>query len=88
MQRVSEKEANALSGDAECPVIFKEESEPQEAAVCLKRLPTGFLLGASDKTGELQLWTFTDLEDAEDNYNRLTQIMRIHGTPLGGTGLD
>jgi hypothetical protein len=45
MREITEDEAIRLAGDAECPVLRKEESDPMEAAVCLKRFPTGYVLG-------------------------------------------
>ena len=82
MRRISEREANLLGRGFECPVVSKEESDPMEAAVCLKRLPNGYLLGASDMTDELRLWYLDDADEARRRYDCLVQIMRAHGTPL------
>jgi hypothetical protein len=83
LREITEEEAFSLAGDAECPVLRKEESDPQEAAVCLKRFPTGYLLGASDKVRDLHLWLFDDLDAAERRYDELVSLLREHGTPFG-----
>ena len=82
MRRISEAEANRLGQDFDCPVVAKAESEPMEAAVCLKRLREGFLLGVSDVTDELRLWYLDDEALARHHYDRLVGIMHTHGTPL------
>lgn len=84
MREVTEGEAFELVGEAECPVLRKEESDPIEAAVCLKKFPTVFLLGASDKLRDLRLWVFDDLATAEVEYEALVGRMRQYGTPFGG----
>jgi hypothetical protein len=83
MREITEEEAFALAGEEECPVLRKEESDPLEAAVCLKRFPTGFVLGASDKVKELCLYFTTDLAEAEQQYEELVTQMRASGTPFG-----
>jgi hypothetical protein len=83
MREISEDEAFRLAGEADCPVLRKEESDPMEAAVCLKRFPTGYVLGVSDKVRDLQIWFTEDLASAEQRYNEFVSLMKSHGTPFG-----
>lgn len=83
MLEISEDEAFALAGEAECPVLRKEESEGLEAAVCLKRFPAGYVLGASDRVRDLRLWLTDDLALAEGCYEEFVRIMRNCGSPFG-----
>jgi hypothetical protein len=86
MRQISEDEAFQLAGDADCPVLRKEESDPMEAAVCLKRFPTGYVLGVSDKVRDLVIWFTEDLAVAEERCDECIKLMRIHGTPFGPEG--
>lgn len=86
MREISEEEAVRLAGEAGCPVLRKEESDPMEAAVCLKRFPTGYVLGISDKVDDLQIWFTDDLAVAEQRYDEYVTLMRSHGTPYGVGG--
>lgn len=83
MRQITEEEAFALAGDHECPVLRKEESDPMEAAVCLKQFPQGFVLGVSDKANDLVIWFSTDREAAEKRYDEYVACMRNTGTPFG-----
>lgn len=82
MREISENEAFAMAGEADCPVLMKEENEPMEAAVCLKQFPQGYVLGASDKVKDLRLWFTEDFVEAETEYQRLLAIMLEQGSPL------
>ena len=84
MRKITEDGAYAMAGDTDCPVLRKEESEAMEAAVCLKRFPTGYVLGVSDKVNDLHIWFTTDLVVAEQQYDQYTRLMRDSGTPFGG----
>ncbi len=75
-----------MAGDAECPVLRKEESDPMEAAVCLKRFPVGYILGISDKVENLKIWFTVDLAEAEAHYDACVRRMREVGTPFGLSG--
>lgn len=68
MRELSEEQVFSLAGLAEGPVIGKQESEPMEAAVCLKRFPGGHVLGASDRNRELKLWFSEDLAEARESH--------------------
>lgn len=83
MQKIAESEVWKMAGDADCPVIYKEESEPKEAAVCLKRFPTGYIIGVSDKDNGLQCWFTTEITVAEEEYQMFLQKMQSFGTPFG-----
>lgn len=83
MRKITEDEAFALAGEADCPVLHKEESDPMEAAVCLKRFPEGYVLGVSDKVRDLHIWFTPDLETAKARYDHHVQTMRACGTPFG-----
>lgn len=82
MREISEAEAYEMAGDADCPVLRKDESDPMEAAICLKRFPQGYILGVSDKANDLRIWFTTDLAMAEEHYDRYLSLMREHGTPF------
>lgn len=82
MREITEEEAFELAGDSECPVLMKDESDPLEAAVCLKTFPSGYVLGASDKVNDLRLWFTTERVEAETEYFRLVEVMRSQGSPL------
>ena len=84
MREISEDEALGMAGEADCPVLRKDESDAMEAAICLKRFPQGYILGVSDKTNDLRIWFTTDLAIAEQHYDRYLSRMREHGTPFGG----
>ena len=83
MREISEDEACQLAGEADCPVLRKEESDPMEAAVCLKRFPTGYVLGVSDKMHDLRIWFSDDLAAAEQRYDHFANLMKLYGTPFG-----
>ncbi len=85
MKKVSLEEVWQLAGDAECPVIEKVESAPMEAAVCLKQLPKGYMLGLSDKSDALELWYSTDLADARQMFEEKVDLMNRAGTPLANS---
>jgi len=53
-----------------------------EAAVCLKKFPTGYVLGASDKLNGLHIWFSNDYTVMETMYSMLVQVMKTRGTPL------
>lgn len=81
MWTLTEAAAYALAGDSECPVLAKAESEPMEAAVCLKQFPTCFVLGASDRRG-LIMWALDERPLAEEHFAALSERMERTGTPL------
>ena len=83
MLKISEEEAFTLAGESECPVLHKEESDPMEAAVCLKAFPAGYVLGVGDKVQDLHIWFTTDLDEAQRHYDEHGRIMRETGTPFG-----
>ena len=83
MREILELEAAEMAGDAECPVLMKQESEPMEAALCLKRFPNGYVLGTSDRTHDLKLWFSTDLAVARERYEELARTMAATGSPFG-----
>lgn len=83
MREISEAEAYELAGESDCPVLRKEESDAMEAAVCLKRFPSGYVLGVSDKLHDLQIWFTSDLSLAEARYSHYVRIMRDTGSPFG-----
>jgi hypothetical protein len=85
MREITEDEAFAMAGEADCPVLSKEESDPMEAAVCLKRFPDGYVLGASDKVKDLRIWFTTDLAAARAQYDEFVKTMRRTGTPFGNS---
>ena len=84
MREIMEHEAVAMAGEAECPVLRKQESEAMEAALCLKRFPDGYVLGASDRAHDLKLWFTTDLAVAREHYDELARTMAATGSPFGG----
>ncbi len=84
MRQLSEAEVWSLAGELECPVIKKAESEPMEAAVCLKKFPTGYVLGISDKIQGIEFWYTTDLDHATQAYNTKLLLMQTTGSPLTG----
>lgn len=83
MRKITEEEAFTLAGKSDCPVLRKEEADEMEAAVCLKRFPSGYVLGVSDKVQDLHIWFTPDLILAEERYSEYVRIMRITGTPFG-----
>jgi hypothetical protein len=83
MREISEKEAIELAGEAECPVLRKEEAEAMEAAVCLKQFRGGYVLGVSDKVNDLRIWFTQDFAVASAEYDRYVSIMRAVGSPFG-----
>jgi hypothetical protein len=88
MREISEHDAFDLAGDADCPVLAKEESEAMEAAVCLKAFPQGYVLGVSDKAHGLRIWFTTDKAVAVGHYGRYLALMQHCGTPFGDPALD
>lgn len=80
MREISEEEANRLGGEAIAPVLMKVENDATESAVCLKRLPNGFLLGVSCETkGVMRLFLFED--------ERLAHIaLQKHAIQMENTG--
>lgn len=85
MREITENEAWDMAGESDCPVLRKDESDPMEAAICLKRFPQGYILGVSDKIHNLHIWFTMDATEAEAEYERYLGIMRKHGSPFGGT---
>lgn len=84
MEEISEAAAITLAGDAECPVISKEENADTDSAVCLKQFPACYVLGVStDLTDTFKLYAFDTLEPAKAEYDRFVEIMRRTGTPFG-----
>lgn len=80
---ISELDAYALAGRSRCPVLGKEESLAQRAAVCLKRMPVGYVLGISDARHELKLWYTADLAAARKRFAALVATMQRSGSPFG-----
>ena len=84
MREISEAVAIELAGDADCPVVSKDENEETESAVCLKKFPDCYVLGVStDLTDTFKLYAFDDLAPAKAEYDRFVSIMRRTGTPFG-----
>ena len=82
LRQIYEEEAFALAGESDCPVLMKEESNAMKAAVCLKKFPGGYVLGASDQVHDLRLWFSAELGPAETMYHEFVQIMRKYGSPF------
>jgi hypothetical protein len=83
MRQIDEDEAFALAGECACPVLREEEADEMEATVCFKQFPCGYVLGASDKVRDLQLWFTSKWAVAEKEYERYVSIMRACGSPFG-----
>ncbi len=76
IKKISEAEATELAKGAEVfPVIIKEENDTTESAVCLKKFPTGYVLGISCDTKELFELYFS--EDYELIMGKCQQHLRI-----------
>jgi hypothetical protein len=88
MRKISEEEAFTLAGESECPVLHKEESDPMEAAVCLKQFPGGYVLGVSDKVRDLHMWFTTDLAEAQRHFTEHVRVMHETGIPFGPSTLS
>ncbi len=82
LRQLSEAEVWSMAGDVDCPVIAKAESAPMEAAVCLKELPTGYVLGLSDNVNGIEFWYTTDLDQAKKAYSKSLQLMQTTGSAL------
>ncbi len=76
------EQAIVLIGEAHCPVILKSESDALEAAVCLKKTPSGYLLGVSDKNHELCFFFGTSLLEAKQLYVQYQAVMQKTGSPF------
>lgn len=85
-REISELDAYALAGRARCAVLGKEESLAQRAAVCLKRMPVGYVLGISDERHDLKLWYTADLGAARKRFAVCVETMRRSGSPFGSPG--
>jgi hypothetical protein len=82
-REISELDAYALAERSECPVLGKEECAPQQAAVCLKRMPVGYVLGISDSRHAPKLWYTADLGAARERFSVFVEKMRRSGSPFG-----
>lgn len=84
IKKVSIKEVVGLSGDAkEFPVLIKEENDITESAVCLKKLPKGYMLGISSETKEvLELYYSTDYDSILKKCKECSEKMLKTGYPF------
>ena len=82
-REISELDAYVLAERGECPVLGKEESALQRAAVCLRRMPVGYVLGISDSRHALKLWYTPDLGAARERFSVFVAKMRRSGSPFG-----
>lgn len=73
IQKVSEEQVLELSGNTmEFPVIIKQENCKTQSAVCLKKMPKGYLLGLSSET-EKRLDLFYS-----ENYAAILHMCHTH----------
>ncbi|WP_299272594.1 hypothetical protein [uncultured Psychroserpens sp.] len=84
IKKITENEAIELSGDAiEFPVISKEENDKTQSAVCLKKMPAGYLLGISSETkNKLELYYSNDYEIMQNKYDKCMKLMEETGFPF------
>jgi len=84
IKKITEEEAEQLAAGAnEFPVITKEENEDSESAVCLKKLPAGYLLGVSCDTKDLfDLYYSEDYELIKDKCDFHIATMKAKGHPF------
>lgn len=84
IKEISEQEAFKLAeGADEFPVLVKEENDGSESAVCLKKFPTGFILGVSCDTKEVfKLYYSEDYDELFDKCEYYLEIMRKKGHPF------
>jgi hypothetical protein len=83
MQQISEEEAHRLAGDADCPVLFKEENDITESAVCLKKFPGGYVLGIScDRDNVFELFFSDNYDEIARYYEDYVNTMHQNGSPF------
>ncbi|WP_298753987.1 hypothetical protein [uncultured Psychroserpens sp.] len=84
IKRITEKEVIELSGDAiEFPVIIKKENDKTQSAVCLKKMPIGYLLGISSEIkNKLELYYSNDCNAIHNKCNECIELMLKTGFPF------
>ena len=92
IRRISEEAAFEMaereigSGQvADWPVLWKEEWDATEAAVCLKATKDGYFLGAScDTQDAFELFVCEERAPIEELGQRFVAEMKASGNPLSG----
>ncbi|OJJ20173.1 hypothetical protein BKI52_17015 [marine bacterium AO1-C] len=84
IEKITPAEAHKLAiGAEEFPVMVKEENEQSESAVCLKKFPTGFVLGISCDTKDLfELYFSENYELIKNKCDFHIGIMKTKGHPF------
>ncbi len=84
IKKVSIEEVVELSANTkEFPVLFKEENDTTKSAVCLKKMPEGYLLGISSETKKvLELYYSNHYSSILDKCKKCSEKMLKTGFPF------